>query len=93
MLWWVFASGIRTPPNASTENPLHDYCVWFMRVLRNGFGPDKAIRATIYTTQDFSEFPYCLVAFHLDWPERPEFVEVVEMNTSDLRQMLGRPCR
>jgi hypothetical protein len=75
--------------NARTETPLHDYCNWFMRVLKSGFGPDKAIRATIYASQDLGEFPYCLVAFHLDWPERPELVEVVDMKATDLRQMLG----
>jgi hypothetical protein len=47
------------------EPLLNDYCRYFMRVLKAGFGQERAIRATIFRTPADAPLPYRLVAFEL----------------------------
>jgi len=48
---------------------MSQYCEWFLRVLKSGFGDDKSICATIFTSNSGTNLPYCIVAIHLDWSE------------------------
>jgi len=55
------------------------YCEAFLNVLHAGFGKDKPISATIFQVNTPEPPPYCLIAFHLDWPERePIVIETVD---------------
>ena len=59
----------RQPAAASSQrsnNTLEAYCEWFLNVLKAGFGEDKSICATIFTTDSGTNLPYCIVAIHLD---------------------------
>jgi hypothetical protein len=53
---------------------LSTYCHYFSRVLKAGFGQDKAVCATIYQDTAESPLPVRLVAVHLDWPRDDDVV-------------------
>nr|MBC8217801.1 N-6 DNA methylase [Planctomycetota bacterium] len=57
---------IETSSNKRSKE-MSQYCEWFLRVLKSGFGEDKSICATIFTTDSDTDLPYCIVAIHLDW--------------------------
>jgi hypothetical protein len=65
-----FVEGVRARGDQPTGRPESDeahlkaYCEYFMRVLKAGFGEDKAVSATIYRTEK-EAIPYRLVAFTL----------------------------
>ena len=59
---------------ARTEPHLAAYCDYFTRVLKAGFGQDKAVCATIYQDTADSLLPVRLVAIHLDWPRNKDIV-------------------
>lgn len=65
-----FVEGVGARGDQPTDRPLSNeahmraYCDYFMRVLKAGFGRDKAVSATIYRTGDEAS-PYRLVAFAL----------------------------
>ncbi|MFV9646903.1 MAG: hypothetical protein ACNYWU_13855, partial [Desulfobacterales bacterium] len=48
------------------ESFLRNYCDFFFRVLKAGFGADKRISATIFSESDGSTLPVRLLAIHLD---------------------------
>jgi hypothetical protein len=50
---------------SNREDVLTLYCEYFIRVLKAGFGRDKAIRATIFSAPADEPLPYRLVAFEL----------------------------
>jgi len=52
------------------EDALHEYCEWFLDVLKAGFGQDKSICATIFTSASGTNLPFCIVAIHLDWSKQ-----------------------
>ena len=59
--------------NGKREPQLSTYCEYFIRVLKAGFGHDKAITATIF--QEPSErLPYRMVAFELGRASGEEIV-------------------
>jgi len=51
------------------KDPLQSYCEWFLSVLKAGFGEDKSICATIFTSKSGTNLPYSIVAIHLDLSE------------------------
>ena len=59
---------------------LHGYSKYFIDVLQAGFGRDKPITATVFSLpKGTAHFPFCVVAIHLDWPQREQIVvEAVE---------------
>ena len=59
---------------ADAKVVLGRYCEAFLAVLHAAFGSDKAVSATIFTTDSPDPLPYCLVALHLDWPGREPVV-------------------
>jgi hypothetical protein len=64
---------------SESEPQLGAYCRYFTRVLKAGFGQDKAVCATIYQDDPHSRLPVRLVAIHLDWPGREELgIEPIE---------------
>lgn len=76
------------PANADTSEPqLRDYCEYFIRVLKAGFGHDKSVKATIFQAERAMPLPYRLVAFELgvaaDEPVTVESVTTVAL----LRQL------
>ncbi len=54
-------------PVSTSPSMLKEYCHFFLSVLKAGFGEDKPICATIFTTGSDTTLPYCVVAIHLDW--------------------------
>lgn len=65
-----FVEGVRARGDQATDHPGSDeahlkaYCDYFARVLKAGFGEDRAVKATIYRTAR-DALPYRLVAFTL----------------------------
>lgn len=49
----------------TSESKLRAYCEYFTRVLKAGFGRDKAITATIFQGERDAPLPYRLVSFEL----------------------------
>jgi hypothetical protein len=64
------------------EPDLRRYCEYFIRVLKAGFGSNKAVCATIF--HEISRLPYRLVAFHLN----KEASEAVRIHNIDDRKLL-----
>lgn len=71
-------------PGKSTQEPqLRQYCEYFIRVLKAGFGRDKQISATIFQENSSDLLPFRLVAFQLDQVATPS-VQVESWDTPDL---------
>jgi hypothetical protein len=68
---------------AKREPQLSEYCHYFLRVLRAGFGQDKTVCATLFQDTADSPLPVRLVAIHLDWP-RDEEIVVEPIDSADL---------
>lgn len=64
------------------EPQLGAYCEYFIRVLKAGFGRDKAVTATIFQERD-ARFPFRLVAFELGKAGAKE-ISVSLLKTPDL---------
>jgi hypothetical protein len=80
----------RTPDiaNVSTADPdLSAYCRYLIRVLKAGFGQDKAVSATIYQDDPGARLPVRLVAIHLDWPGK-EKIAIEPIDAPELCQRL-----
>jgi hypothetical protein len=60
-----------------------DYCEYFRRVLRAGFGEDKRVSATIFREATEAFLPVRLVAVHLETPAKP-FVRVETIDSPKL---------
>jgi hypothetical protein len=52
--------------NSVEEPQLRQYCEYFIRVLKAGFGRDKQIAATVFQEKGPDHLPFRLVAFQLD---------------------------
>jgi N-6 DNA Methylase len=76
-----------TDANASESN-LRAYCEYFTRVLKAGFGRDKAIKATIFQAEQDAPLPYRLVSFELGGMDST--VDVVSIKTTALLSELER---
>ncbi len=70
-----------------SEPHLAAYCEYFIRVLKAGFGHDKAVCATVYQDSPDSPLPVRLAAIHLDWAREKEIV-VERIDSSDLSDRL-----
>lgn len=57
--------GHRVDEAAPSDATLEHYCTYFMRVLKAGFGADKAVSATIFHTEDGKALPYQMVSIEL----------------------------
>lgn len=79
----------RTEERAPSDAHLRDYCTYFMRVLRAGFGADKAVSATIFCTPDDNALPYQMVSIELGRSSVPP-VEWRKMTTPALLGELER---
>jgi hypothetical protein len=66
---------------------LSTYCAYFTRVLKAGFGQDKAVCATIFQDAAQPSLPVRLVAIHLDWP-RDQDVVVKQIDSPALWDLL-----
>src|ERR1017187_2568139 len=65
------------------EPQLRQYCEYFIRVLKAGFGQDKQISATIFQEKDLGFLPFRLIAFELDQVTAPS-VQVKTLDTPEL---------
>lgn len=54
-----------TEEQVPSDDDLQDYCTYFMRVLKAGFGAHKAVSATISCTSDEKALPYQMVSIEL----------------------------
>jgi hypothetical protein len=70
------------------ERNLVHYCKYFIRVLRAGFGRDKAVAAKIFE-ESGSALPYRLVAFELDRAANEE-ITFVRLSSPELLGELDR---
>lgn len=66
---------------------LSAYCKYFIRVLKAGFGEDKAITATIFQSEEVSPIPYRLVGFQLGGPERQDITLTSIKSTSLIAEL------
>ena len=66
---------------------LEDYCCYFSKVLKAGFGEEKNISATIFAETGNSLLPVRLVAIHLDSP-RGACVKTEPINCQELMDRL-----
>jgi N-6 DNA Methylase len=71
------------------ESHLSTYCEYVMRVLKAGFGQDKAITATIFQGERDAPLPYRLVAFELGGTVT-QAVRVMPIKTPELLHELER---
>lgn len=70
--------------NGGKQEPqLQQYCEYFIRVLKAGFGQDKHISATIFQEKGADRLPFRLVAFQLDQVTSPS-VRVEPLEFPDL---------
>jgi type I restriction-modification system DNA methylase subunit len=73
----------------SHHGDLHGYAEFLVKALKASFGPNKAVKATIFDEPEGSaHLPLRMVALHLDWPKRRQTVECEEMNTGALRHKM-----
>jgi hypothetical protein len=72
-----------------SDAALEDYCTYFMRVLKAGFGSDKAVSATIFHTEDAKALPYQMVSIELG-RRSARLVDRQRMTTSSLLAELER---
>ena len=71
------------------EQHLGAYCEYVIRVLKAGFGRDKAVSATIFRQTDGTPLPYRLVAFELG-KQASQAVSVSNIQTIALLRELER---
>jgi len=65
------------------EPQLRQYCEYFMRVLKAGFGRDKRISATVFQEKSPDLLPFRLVAFQFERGTTPS-VQVESLDTPGL---------
>ncbi len=71
---------------------LRDYCRWFFRVLRAGFGRERQVAATVYVPQSGQRFPVRMVAFHFG-VTREQDVNYEMVGAGELAEQLRRVDR
>ncbi len=81
--------GLVTSDHNSQSSQLTPYCKYVIRVLKAGFGQDKAVKATIFQPSDGPELPLRLVAFELVG-HSPSPVSVSNIQTAALLKELER---
>jgi hypothetical protein len=67
------------------EPQLRQYCEYFIRVLKAGFGQDKQISATIFQEADSDLLPFRLIAFELDQAT----ISAVQVRPLDVPELLA----
>jgi type I restriction-modification system DNA methylase subunit len=71
------------------ELELSDYCDYFLRVIRSGFGQNKQAFATIFQESCNSPLPIRLVAIHLNYANHEE-IKVENIDSSCLIERLAK---
>lgn len=71
------------------EPELTEYCEYFLRVIKAGFGEEKPICATIFQEPTDSYIPVRLVAIHLNQPVH-EGIKIESIDSQDLLEQLSR---
>lgn len=88
-----FKGGVNAPGLQSTqdeaESCLGAYCHYLMRVLKAGFGADKAISATIFQPPAKGKLPYRLIAIELG-KSVPGNVQFEKIKSKDLLAQLEK---
>ncbi|MCX7044503.1 MAG: N-6 DNA methylase [Candidatus Sumerlaeota bacterium] len=68
-------------------NEIETYSDWFLRVLRSGFGSDKAMCATIFRMPNPCDSPFCMAGIHLDWRRR-DHIQYQDVTDGSLLRIL-----
>jgi hypothetical protein len=68
---------------------LGEYCNYFLRVIKAGFGEDKQVCATIFQEPTDSYLPVRLVAIHLNQPVH-EGIKIEPIDSQELLERLER---
>jgi hypothetical protein len=71
------------------EPELREYCEYFLRVIRAGFGQDKDVCATIFQESTNNYLPVRLVAIHLN-KSIHNGVKIETINSQDLLNLLNQ---
>jgi len=71
------------------EALLMDYCEYFSRVLRAGFGEDRHVSATIFTEESDAFLPVRMVGIHLEIPDK-QFIRVEKIESANLIERLNK---
>jgi hypothetical protein len=79
----------RTVDGEQEERVLMEYCEYFTRVLRAGFGEDKHISATIFTEESDAFLPVRMVGIHLETQEEP-FIRKERIESAKLIERLEK---
>ncbi len=74
---------------SAKEPELRQYCEYFSRVLRTGFGPSKSLAATVFQETARPFLPFRLVAFQIETGSARS-VEVEPLDSSELLGELER---
>jgi hypothetical protein len=82
-------SSIKKKSSNKSEIVLEEYCEYFLRVLKSGFGQDKSVCATIFQEQNSTQLPVRLVAIHLNRPNCKR-VQIETINSSELLETMDR---
>jgi len=92
-----FKGGMNSPGRQPTravegereERVLMEYCDYFTRVLRAGFGEDKQVSATIFTEESDAFLPVRMVGIHLETQEEP-FIREERIESAKLIERLKK---
>ena len=81
----------RLKQNSQDQNELvlQNYCIYFLRVLKAGFGDKKDVCATIFQEQNSTHLPVRLVAIHLNRPNC-KGVQIEMINSSELLEIMDK---
>ncbi|MEG3970413.1 N-6 DNA methylase [Microcoleus sp. T2B6] len=71
------------------ELTLQNYCRYFLRVLKAGFGDKKNVCATIFQEQNLTHLPVRLVAIHLNRPDCKD-VQIEMIDSPDLLNLMDK---
>lgn len=82
-------SNLKNKSQDKNEISLRNYCEYFLRVLKAGFGKNKDVCATIFQEKTPTNLPVRLVAIHLNQPEY-EGVKVEMIDSPDLLEIMNR---
>ena len=95
-----FKGDVSSPGREATElaaeedegGGLEDYCKWFFRVLKAGFGHERQVAATVYVPESGQRLPVRMVAFHFGAKLEQEVVHEM-VGAGELAEQLRRVDR
>ncbi|AMW29677.1 MULTISPECIES: HsdM family class I SAM-dependent methyltransferase [Arthrospira] len=74
----------------ASEDVLNEYCNYFLKVIKAGFGTNKNICVKIFQEQNHTSIPVRLIAFYLTPNDEGEEIEVEPLDSLELIEQLER---